>query len=82
MLLCSFSTNKQLRVLQIRITNIVLGELAKIHTTFLQVKLRFGRPDNKQNRCGTEEECDELHFKRGSSLLCRVCAFKVFFFFK
>ena len=79
MLLCSFSTNAQLRVLQIRITNIVLGELAQVHTTFLQVKVRFGRPEHKQNRCGTEEECDELHFKRGSLLSCRVCALQVFF---
>ena len=27
---------------------------------------------NKQNHCGTGEECDELRLRRGSSLACEV----------
>ena len=32
------------------------------------------RPDNRQNRCGTEEECEceELRLRRGLPLVCRV----------
>ena len=36
-----------------------------------------GRPENKQNHCGTGEECkcEELRLRRGSSLACRAMCF-------
>ena len=45
--------------------------------TFLQLKIKLGTLDNKQNYCGTEEECEceELCFKRGFPLACRVMCF-------
>ena len=33
-----------------------------------------GRPDNKQNRCRTGEEC-ECHLRRGSPIACGVMCF-------
>ena len=44
---------------------------------FIYIKsttIAVGRPDNKQNHCGTREECEceELRFRRGSPLVCEV----------
>ena len=37
----------------------------------------IGRPDNKQSRCRTGEECEceELCLRRGSPLVCRIICF-------
>ena len=37
----------------------------------------IGKPDNKQNGCGTGEECEceELRLRRGFPLACRVMCF-------
>ena len=38
-------------------------------------KSTLSRPDNKQNRCRTGEECEELCLRTGSLLACGVMCF-------
>ena len=46
-------------------------------SSFRALPSAIGRPDNKQNGCGTggECECEELCLRRGSLLACRVMCF-------